>query len=167
MFKVLVIILFWDIILSITTQAQVEKLKSIRSDFERNKDNPSQCLMHIKKLENAHEPEIKGYQAMYMFMMAQHSSDLFSKWSYFHKGKKLLEEVISQNPDNIELKFLRFMIQTNIPAILGYNTDIHTDKKELMYALTNKKIIDTDLEQRIKQLLKKNSYLTEKEKQIL
>lgn len=159
--------LFWNIMLNINAQAQAEKLKSIRSEFENNKDNASQCLMYIKKLEDAHEPEIKGYRAMYIFMMAQHSLDPFSKWHYFYKGKKILEEVIAQHPDNIELKFLRFMIQTNIPSILGYNAHIQNDKKEIMLALKNKKIADTDLEQRIKKSLKTNTYLTEEEKKIL
>lgn len=167
MFRKTLVILFWNIISNMNSQTLSEKLKSVRSDFEKNKDNPSQCLIYIKKLEDADEPELKGYQAMYTFMMAKHALDPFSKWHYFNKGKKILENVIAQHPKNIELKFLRFMIQTHIPSLLGYNNNIQNDKKEIILALKNKKITDIDLAERIKQSLKNSSYLTNDEKQIL
>lgn len=144
-----------------------EKIQTTRENFEKYKDNPSKCLELLKQLENDPTPEIQGYRAMYSFMMANHSFDPFSKWHYFSKGKKILENQISLHPDNIELRLLRFAIQTNLPSFLGYNASIDTDKKVLLDALKNNRISNTYLKSKITEILKASYYLTTQEKQAL
>lgn len=143
------------------------KLKNIREVFEKNKDNSALCAEYIKKWENDPSPEVQGYRSMFSFMMANHAIDPFNKWHYFSKGKKILEEQINQHPDNIELRFLRFVIQCNIPSILGYNDKISQDKELLLNALKSNKIKDEDLKQRIIRFMKNNHHLSEKEKKEL
>ena len=46
----------------------------------------------------------------------------FSKLSVFNEGKDDLEKAIQEDPDNVEIRFLRYTIQTNIPGFLNYNT---------------------------------------------
>ncbi|MCX7728363.1 MAG: hypothetical protein N2203_02725 [Bacteroidia bacterium] len=148
-------------------ESQNQKLISIRQEFELYKDNPSKCLYYINELEKTNIPEIQGYRAMFSFMMANHSFDPFSKWHYFLKGKKILEEQINKNKQNIELRFLRFVIQTNIPSILGYYQSTNEDKSILLDALKNNKISDEDLKNRMIKILKQNKNLSESEKNIL
>ena len=49
------------------------------------------------------------------------------KLIYFNKGKKLLEDAINQDPYSIELKFLRYSIQKNLPKFLLYYDNIEKD----------------------------------------
>ncbi|RME13745.1 MAG: hypothetical protein D6799_07750, partial [Bacteroidetes bacterium] len=151
----------------LTKSQETTKLKNIREVFEKNKDDSAACLEYIKKLENDPAPEIQGYRAMFSFMMANHAIDPFSKWHYFSKGRKILEEQINQHPDNTELRFLRFVIQCNIPSILGYSDKISQDKELLLNALKSNQIKDEDLKQRIVLFLKSNHHLSEKEKKEL
>lgn len=84
-------------------------------------------------------------------LMAKYVFNPFSKFSYFKKGKNMLEKAVHADKNNIELRFLRYTIQTNIPAFLGYNDDLETDRLFLKQSLANvkepelKKIITTYL----------------------
>jgi hypothetical protein len=55
----------------------------------------------------------------------------------------MLEDAIHSKPDNIELRFLRFAIQSEIPFFLGYNDAVEMDKKIILKAFPY--IIDEDL----------------------
>lgn len=81
--------------------------------------------------ENNH-PLYAGYKASAIMMMAQHTSNPFQKWSYFNRGKKLLEKAISRSPNNVELRCLRFAVQANVPAITGYTSELETDKRFIL-----------------------------------
>ncbi len=53
----------------------------------------------------------------------------WSKWDYFSKGKNLLEKEIQGNKTNVEMRFLRLMVQENAPSIVGYSDNIKSDAK--------------------------------------
>ena len=50
------------------------------------------------------------------------------KLQLFKEGRKKLEAAISKEPDNVEFRFLRFIIQENTPRILNYKTNLEADK---------------------------------------
>lgn len=47
-------------------------------------------------------------------------------------AKKLLEEAVSNKPDNIEIRMIRLSIQESLPKIAGYNAAISADKEFIM-----------------------------------
>jgi hypothetical protein len=53
----------------------------------------------------------------------------FYKLWLFKKGYSLLEDAIKQDPNNIEFRFLRLMIQENAPGMLGYNANEEEDSE--------------------------------------
>ena len=52
-----------------------------------------------------------------------------SKWGLFKTGRNKLENAITKENNNAELRFLRLMIQENIPGILGYKKHLEEDNK--------------------------------------
>ena len=56
------------------------------------------------------------------------------KLFYFQKGKKILESSIKKNPNSVELRFLRYTIQKNLPRFLFYYN--HMDK-DLIFFINN------------------------------
>lgn len=56
----------------------------------------------------------------------------WSKWDYFSKGKNLLENEIQSNKTNVEMRFLRLMVQENAPSIVGYSDNVKADAKLIM-----------------------------------
>ena len=54
------------------------------------------------------------------------------KLALFKEGRTKLETAIKSNPTIIEFLFLRYMIQENSPAFLGYNDNLEEDKKKII-----------------------------------
>ena len=98
--------------------------------LEKANEDAANCeefydVMSRHKDENA---TAEGYFALATMIQAKRFGNPFTKLSYFNKGKKILEEVINANPENAELRFLRFAVQTKVPAILLYYHDIDDDQ---------------------------------------
>ncbi len=84
--------------------------------------------------------------------MAKHATNPLSKYSYFNKGKKALENALKKDPNNLEIRLMRFISQEQTPAFLGYNKDLKSDKTFILAEY--KKSKDEDLIKRIKMHLK-------------
>src|SRR6476661_6833414 len=75
---------------------------------------------------------LSGYSGMSWLIKAHHAINPYNKLSYFFEGKALLEIAIKSDPANIELRFLRFSVQTNAPPFLGYSNSIGADKNVIL-----------------------------------
>ncbi len=108
---------------------------------------------------------IKGYIAVSHMIEAKHLFNPTSKLSAFNNGKTLLENTIKNDPENLELRFLRIGVQTNTPSFLGYSSQIEGDKKMILskYAL----LTDADLKRRVRDFMLTAGICTEAEKQLL
>lgn len=82
------------------------------------------------------------------------------KLEYFKQGSAMLDKEIAQNPNNVEFRFLRLAIQEAAPAILGYNTNIATDKKIIQQGY---KQLDSFLQDYIKQYTSQSKVLSSKD----
>ena len=69
-----------------------------------------------------------GYMGALRIAKSKHRSNLMKKLGLFNDGKEMLESAILKDPKNIELRFLRFTIQVNVPGFLFYNDDLENDR---------------------------------------
>jgi hypothetical protein len=65
-------------------------------------------------------------------MRARVTGNPIKKWYLFNKGKVLLERAIDENPNLVELHFLRLSVQKELPVILDYSRSIKTDRTFIM-----------------------------------
>jgi hypothetical protein len=56
------------------------------------------------------------------------------KWKTFKRGRDKIEEAVETAPENLEVRFLRFTVQSNIPSFLNYN-NLAEDKGFILKAL--------------------------------
>jgi hypothetical protein len=103
-----------------------------------------------------------GYKGCAEMMKAKYGFNPFSKFSYFKKGKSMLEKAIVNDAGNIELRYLRFAVQINAPVFLGYRKNIQEDKIFLLNAIKN--ISDVYLKQSVISILKNSDYVSKEEK---
>ncbi|MCF8450906.1 MAG: hypothetical protein K9G49_13620 [Taibaiella sp.] len=94
---------------------------------------------------------LQGYNAVASIMMCNHVLNPYSRLKYFYNGRSKLEKAISTNPKSVELRYLRFAVQCNVPGILNYNGQINEDRAILLTYLLAKenKTADPDLYNRI------------------
>lgn len=87
------------------------------------------------KKENGTHNLLYGYRGAIEMSFGKHESSLIKKGRYFSSGREILEETIAKDPTNIELIFLRYTIQYNVPSILGYKGNLEEDRAKLEHAV--------------------------------
>ena len=95
----------------------------------------------------------RGYKGMSFILLSKHAYNPYNKISYFTKGSAILDQAIQEDNENIELRFLRYTIQSEAPIFLNYRSELSLDLKFIQTQINNLK--DFDLKKRI------NDYLDE------
>lgn len=122
---------------------------------------------HMRQVQNTGHPILLGYKAMSELMMCHHVSGPFNKLGYFNRGKKMLEQAIGKDRNNAELRFMRFCIQDNVPAILNYRDELDEDKAFLISYLEKSGVQDRALWEQIRAYLADHKLSSSKEKQTI
>lgn len=68
-----------------------------------------------------------SYHAISKILISKFAHNPLFKYSEFISGKEMLEKAISLDPNNLELRFLRYCVQINTPIFLNYNEDLESD----------------------------------------
>ena len=69
---------------------------------------------------------INAYKAVSETMLAEHTFSVFSKLKHFNNGSKKLDAIIDKSP-NAENRYLRLLVQLNVPRMLNYYDMINED----------------------------------------
>ncbi|TXF79139.1 hypothetical protein [Chryseobacterium sp.] len=129
-----------------------QDLKDFRTLLQKgeNSESASELLIQTSKkaFEKSRKPIFEAFFAVGNFFMAKHATNPISKYAYFNKGKKALNNAVIKDPVNLEIRFMRYLSQESSPALLGYKTNLAADKKFIL--LEVKKSTDEALIRRIK-----------------
>ncbi len=134
------------LLLALNISSYNNDISTIRTLYLSAYTNESNCNHFGEKLMSIQDEEnvlIKGYKGCFYFIKCKFINNPISKFIYFNKGKELLESAIQTDPNSIELRFLRYTIQKNIPRFLLYYDNIEKDLKfvnENLNKTTNKDI---------------------------
>jgi len=82
-------------------------------------------------------PLLLCYKGAALMIEAKYVLNPITKLSRFSKGKRAIEQAIAREPGNMEMRFIRFSLQTNLPGFLGYHGHIASDKQKLLAGLAN------------------------------
>ena len=144
----LIIILFC-LITTLSFANHIDKME-LRKQYYQSLDNKKLADDFMFKMESIsveHDALLLAYKGMAYFLEANLSINPYAKYTYFKKGKSLLEEAVNKNPWNAEIRFMRFCVQTSAPKFLGYIANIETDKYYLVEQW--KGLNDADLKNKI------------------
>ena len=131
----IVIILF---LIAFQLEINAEDLQSLRQTYldsfkkEQVCDSVKIILENKKELSNIEN----AYLGVFHMMKCRFTLNPISKISLFSIGRDLLEQSIKNDPENLEIRFLRYSIQKNIPKILLYSQHISTDEKFIFDKIT-------------------------------
>lgn len=120
------------------------KLRSLYNFASENKTKAKE-LLTIAESRSVTNTLYQGYLGAGKILMANHATYPLQKWNLFKEGKNILEAAISTDRTNVELRYLRLTIQTNVPEFLGYSSNIDQDKKFLKSEI--EQIADKELKQ--------------------
>ena len=100
-----------------------------RSAFYKAMEENNKALVNaeLEELKTAPESLKPAFMGTMLMKRASFSGSPSSKLHYFKEGHILLEGAIKKNPDNVEYRFMRLMIQEHAPGVLGYKENIEND----------------------------------------
>ncbi|WP_335965175.1 hypothetical protein [Galbibacter sp. PAP.153] len=125
--KILLIVLF-----SVNFIVQ-PNIDTIREAFkEAGKDNAKiiyfNSLTANVSIEN-NNATLVAYKGAALTLQAKIAKKVKEKKTLFKEGVAYIEKAIKKNPDEIETRFIRLVIQENTPEILKYKSKIEEDKE--------------------------------------
>ena len=109
---------------------------------------------YIDKIEN--NQDLTAYTGALYLKLSGLQKGGSKKLNSFKKGKLLLDSAIEKEPNNTEWRFLRLVIQENVPPILKYSHQIEEDKAIIVHGFPS---CDIQLQKIIKEYTKKSKVL--------
>ena len=118
------------LILLLNISSYNHDISTIRELYLAAYTSESNCNNFGEKLNSTRDTTsvlIKGYEGCFYFIKCKFINSPIHQLIYFNKGKELLDSAIIEDPTSVELKFLRYSMQKNIPGFLLYNDSIEKD----------------------------------------
>ncbi|MGZ5264665.1 MAG: hypothetical protein ACXWBY_04930 [Kaistella sp.] len=148
--------LFLTLFCCFAMMIDAQDLSDFRFLLQKGENSETASKTLIAKSKDAYsttkKPIYEAFFAVGNFFLAKHAMNPLSKYSYFNKGKKALDDAVKKDPKNLEIRFMRYISQEQTPAFLGYNKDLKMDKAFILAEYRKSK--DEDLTKRIKMHLK-------------
>ena len=110
----------------------------------------------IKKTSSLSGQERDAFEGALLMRKAGTAFSPAQKLSLFKKGGKKLEAAIKADPQNVEFRFLRLMVQENAPKIVGYKDNIKADSEMVKNSLSS---LSKSTQNAVNSYAKKSQYL--------
>jgi hypothetical protein len=130
----------------ISPTSNAHSIDELRKTFQLAVESSSVTDKLSSELSKITKPDAVtlAYIASVEALKAKHTWNPMSKLQYMENHKKIMTEAVRKSPNNLEIRYLRFNVQYNVPAYLGYSGNIEEDKKFIIDAFLNKKFDTTN-----------------------
>ena len=147
-------------------QAQLT-LTQVRESYFSRVDHGCKALEVSKKFDK-HPPTdvvLTAYHGASLAAAAACVGNPMDKLKYFRRGKQLIEEAVMKQPNELEIRFLRFATQTKAPSFLGYTANIDVDRQFILKQLSNchRAKENAEISRHISEFMLESGQLTAKE----
>lgn len=136
----------------------------LRSLFQKavvDKSSWKQMAELLSPIDTKSPAILVCYKGVSEMIQAKYVISPWSKLNSFNSGKKLIEEAVRKDSENLEIRFLRYSIQTNLPSFLDYKADVDSDKDFMINNID--KTDDKELRKNIIEYLSVSKACTEEE----
>jgi hypothetical protein len=153
---------------SYSQKADVKLLrKQLIQALEKRSVNDS--LYKALGAEKSRSPLISSYYGAVQALKAKYAWNPYSKIKYLRDAEKTLQAAVNADPHNMEIRFMRFSIEHNLPGFLGYDEHLDTDRREMIQQLDRKNYsaADKDVAVTIIKFLLNSKRCTAQESEVL
>jgi hypothetical protein len=128
-----------------------EDMQVLRRHFRQSLQDINQARQLESELSHrVHEvtsPLLLAYLGAVQAQIARHTWNPVQKLHYLQKADQTLRQAVASEPDNPEIRFLRFSYQHHVPEFLGFSQDLDRDRSYLVSSLTQSADYGLDAEQ--------------------
>lgn len=114
-------------------------------------------------------PLLLAYMGAVQAQLARHTWSPVRKLQYLQLADQTLRQALAMEPNNPEIRFLRFSYQHHVPEFLGLSQDLETDRSYLVSFIAQdaEHNLDMDLVQEMKEFLTNSGRCTLEELEIM
>ncbi|MFZ4862183.1 hypothetical protein ACL9RF_08345 [Sphingobacterium sp. Mn56C] len=107
---------------------------TVRANFEKSADSKedTETLYQSLKSYSKSDPVLLAYKGAAYGLKARYVEDRKTKKDLFISGAKDIEAAVAAASENVEIRFIRLVIQENTPNVLKYKANIHEDKQMIL-----------------------------------
>lgn len=124
--------------IDVTSYSQLENYRSLY--FSAQGEPGIKNYYNAMQSANETNALFKAYKGVATAMYAEVVSGVDEKFSYFGKGKQLIEDAIQGDFWNPEIRFLRYSVQAEVPWIVNYSGNLNEDANIILNAIKNNQI---------------------------
>jgi hypothetical protein len=122
-------IVFFSLIGSSPSAGDIQTVRDYYSKASQNK-NFTDSLYNLTKDKD--QALMKAYHGCSWALKAKHHINPYKKLDYLKKGLELINSAVLLNAADIEIRFLRFSVEENIPSIISFKNHVDADKGMLL-----------------------------------
>lgn len=117
--------------------AMLPELEEVRSGFKLAIDNSSSAEALYDQLSGTDKktPVLYAYRGATRALMAKHSNNPYTKLEYVKEGSEILDQAVIANPNAMEIRYLRYTMESNVPNFLPYRKHVEQDKSRILTEL--------------------------------
>lgn len=156
----------WFILFAFPGFSQSVTLDEVRTLYAQCSRDKQVCERLFTRLSESHAPEnflLNGYYGAVAANLANHAKEPAQKIRLFNQGRRLLEDAIRSDSLSMELRFLRFTIQSNCPPSLHYSKNMAGDKLFILNHL--EQAANNNLQKNMASFLDSSVHFTKEEKE--
>jgi len=143
-------------------KSDLNRIRDLYAQSAKLKTAADKLLKTLSEVDDSSLAVLIGYKGAAEMMQAKYGINPINKFKRFKKGRSWIEKAVAKDPGNLEVRYLRFTIQTNLPSFLFYDEHIKQDKTFLIDNLVA--IKDKELKENIINYLSTTKYCSEQER---
>lgn len=115
------------------------EIHSVRNTYKKAiySEKETEHLLKVLKPIDQNDPLLYAYKGALTAVSAKFAANPYSKLERVKSGAEMLDLSVIKSPNNIEIRYLRYSIETNVPAFLPYRTHLKQDEARIVLALMN------------------------------
>jgi len=124
------------------------KKPDLRRNFHLAAGSKETCEALLNHLSKYHgqDPVVYGYKAATYGIMADYAWSPYYKIKYVRTAAKSFEEILKKNPEQVEVRFLRYSLEYYIPRYLNMSGHLQEDRAIILKSLFSYPQSDLDPE---------------------
>lgn len=140
-FRFLVLIFIFLSVNSYAESILVDEIRNIKVAVHRAIESSAvtDSLYLALKSESNQSPLMVAYIGTLEALKAKHSWNPYNKIKFVSLSQKTMKKAVERDPNNLEIRFMRFTIQHYTPSFLGFSKDLDEDRKAIVRQFKNRK----------------------------
>ena len=111
-----------------------ELVKALRNELFYTAFDERSSLAYYEKIKGIPQktPLLEAYEGAAIALQAHYVWSPVSKLGYIRRSNEKLATAIAKDQQNVEMRFLRFYIQNQVPTYLGFSKNLKEDKQAIL-----------------------------------